>query len=80
MYNIYFVPSFYAHTINGLLLLISIIILYKNYSKIKVLEPYKLVILTLVFSIAVGIHGLSHLGLEKKYHYNPIKLIKNVIS
>lgn len=80
MYNIYFVPSFYAHIMNGLLILISFIILYKNYSKIKVLEPYKLIVLTLVFSIAIGIHGLSHLGLEKNYNYNPMKLIKNVVS
>jgi len=80
MYNVYLVPSFYAHIMNGLLLLISIIILYKNYTKIKVLEPYKLLILALVFSIAIGIHGLSHLGLENNYHYNPMNLIKNVIS
>jgi hypothetical protein len=79
MYNIYFVPSFYAHIMNGLLLLISFILLCRNYPKIKVLEPYKLIGLTLVFSIAIGIHGLSHLGLEKNYNYNPMNMIKNVV-
>jgi len=72
MYNIYFTPSFYAHIINGLLLLIAFILLFKNYSKIVNLEPYKKIILTLFFSISIGIHGLSHLGLETNYNYNPL--------
>lgn len=71
---IYNLPSLYAHIINGLLLLVAVIILYKNYNQIKKLEPYKLIILTLFFSIGFGIHGLSHLGLEKGYNYNPLKL------
>jgi hypothetical protein len=56
MYNIYFVPSFYAHVINGLLL-IGVILLLKNYTKIVNLEPYKKIILTLFFSICIGVHG-----------------------
>ena len=68
-------PSYYAHIINGLLLLFAVIIVVKNYSKIAVLEPYKLTILVLGFSLAVGIHGLSHLGLETSYKYNPMKMI-----
>jgi len=72
MYNIYFTPSFYAHIANGILLLLAIILLCQNYSKIKKVDPYKLVILVLLFSISIGIHGLSHLGLEKIYNYNPL--------
>jgi len=68
-------PSFYAHIINGLLMLFAFIILCKNYTKISSVEPYKLVVLTLIFSMAVGIHGISHLGLEKIYHYNPISML-----
>jgi hypothetical protein len=75
----YFIPSIYAHVINGLLLLLAIIILYKNYSKVSMLEPYKLIILTLIFSIGIGIHGLSHLGLEHNYNYNPMKLFNEII-
>jgi hypothetical protein len=41
----------------------------KNYSKISNLEPYKLICLTLLLSLTVGIHGLSHLGLETKYNF-----------
>ena len=68
MNKIYFIPSIYAHIINGLLLFAALILLYKNYSKIRNLDPYSLIILTLLFSISIGIHGLSHLGLEKVYN------------
>jgi len=71
----YFTPSFYAHVINGLLLLFAFILLYKNYSTIKKLDPYKQIVLALLFSLGVGIHGLSHLGLEKIYNYNPVSRI-----
>jgi hypothetical protein len=70
--NLYLVPSYYAHIINGLLLLFAFYLAYKNYSKIINLEPYSKIILLLLFSICVGIHGLSHLGLERNYQYNPI--------
>ena len=68
----FFIPSVYAHILNGALLLFAFVMLYKNYSKISNLEPYKLIGLTLLFSLTVGIHGLSHLGLEAKYNYNPM--------
>ena len=74
MSNYYNSPSFYAHIINGLLMLLAFFILYKNYSKIRILEPYKLLVLILLFCISVGIHGLSHLGLEKIYKFNPIDM------
>jgi hypothetical protein len=70
-------PSFYAHIINGIVLLIAVIILLKNYKKISNLEPYKIIILTLIFSICIGVHGLSHLGLEKNYNYNPMNINYN---
>jgi len=67
-------PSFYAHVLNGILLFIAIVLLYSNYSKITHLEPYKLISITLLLSLTVGIHGLSHLGLEKEYGYNPLAM------
>jgi hypothetical protein len=74
MKNIYLHPSFYAHILNGILLFIAIILLYKNYYKISRLEPYKQLILVLVFSIGAGIHGLSHQGLEKNYNFYPLSI------
>jgi hypothetical protein len=71
---IYNAPSFYAHIINGLFLLIAFILLYKYYSQIKNLDSYKLIIIALFFSIGVGVHGLSHLGLEMIYRYNPLNI------
>jgi hypothetical protein len=66
--------SFYAHAINGILLLVAIIILFKNYNSIKNIDKYSVIIMILLFSIAAGVHGLSHLGLEKGYGYNPLQL------
>jgi hypothetical protein len=66
-------PSLYAHVINGILLLVAFILLCQNYRSIK-LDKYRLILLVLLFSIATGIHGLSHLGLEKSYGYNPLQL------
>lgn len=74
MNKIFYNPSFYSHIINGFLLLIAIILFIINYKKFTIIEPYKLIILILIFSITFGIHGLSHLGLEKSYNYNPILL------
>jgi len=67
-------PSLYAHFINGILLLVAFILLYKNYSSIKSMDKYRLILLVLLFSIATGVHSLSHLGLEKIYGYNPLQL------
>lgn len=67
-------PSLYAHVVNGILLLVAFILLCQNYSSIKNMDKYKLIILVLFFSIATGVHGLSHLGLDKSYGYNPLQL------
>ena len=76
MNTIYQNPSFYAHVINGVLMMIAFIILCKNYSKIREVGPYKQIVITLLFSLTVGVHGLSHMGLERIYHYNPIQQIQ----
>ena len=75
MNKIFSKTSFYIHIINGVLLFIVFILLYTYYSKIIHLEPYKLISLMLLLSISIGIHGLSHLGLEKGYGYNPLSII-----
>lgn len=70
-----FAPSFIAHIISGILLLVAFILLYKNYSIIKNLDKYRLITIVLVFSIAIGIHSLSHLGMETIYGYYPIAIV-----
>jgi hypothetical protein len=70
-------PSFYSHVLNMLLLLVAVFIFIKNYSNIMKLEPYKKIVIALLFSITLGMHGISHFGLETNYNYNPLSLFKN---
>lgn len=74
MSRIFLIPSFYGHVLNGLLLLFICILLYKYYSKIIALDPYKIIIIMLLLCMSIGIHSLSHLGLEYSYGYNPVKI------
>lgn len=74
MTNIFLYPSFYAHVINGLLLLYIIYFLLKNRNELKHRNSYELLVILLLLSITIGIHGLSHLGLERSYDFNPLDL------
>ena len=65
-------PSFLAHIGNALCLLLAAFLFFKNYALIKNTNGLMLVALALLASIAIGIHGLSHLGLEQTYRYNPL--------
>jgi tetrahydromethanopterin S-methyltransferase subunit E len=67
-------PSVIAHALNGVLMLAAIVVACINFSVLRRLDPYKLLMILLVFSIAIGIHGISHLGLEKIYGLNPFKV------
>jgi len=73
MKNEFGLTSFYLHQINAFLILIALYFLFINFSVIKKIEPYKIIILSLLFSLSVGIHGISHLGAEYIYGYNPIR-------
>ena len=74
MINTYIVPSFYAHAFNGFLLFVAFLFIIVHFSSIKKIDSYKIILLLLLFSIAIGIHGISHLGLETVYNYNPMRL------
>lgn len=67
-----YAPSVYAHIFNGLFLFIAFYLFFVYFYVIKKIDPHKIIFLILLFSIAIGIHGLSHLGLESIYGYNPI--------
>jgi len=68
-------PSFYAHAFNGILLLTTFIIIIINIKYLKQLDIYKQIMLLLIFTLVVGVHGLSHLGLEQAYQYNPLSML-----
>lgn len=76
--NIYFSPSFYAHVFNALLLVAALIVFIMHYKTIISFTPYKLIKLLLLFSLVVGVHGLSHLGLETVYNYNPLSNLVDI--
>jgi len=69
-------PSFYAHVLSGFLLFIAVILVIYNYKSVMEINPVHLIMLILLFSTVVGIHGISHLGLEKNYGFDPINFIE----
>ena len=64
-------PSFSALFVTGLILLFILILLVKHYDSIMRLNYYQKIMLLTSLSIAVGSHGLMHLGVEKQYNFNP---------
>ena len=68
------IPSVMTHTLNGGLLLLGLLLIALNFTFIRKLPALQLIMLVLLLSIAVGVHGLSHVGVESVYGYNPIKI------
>lgn len=68
-------PSVLAHMLNGFLLMLAFVTIFLYFSKLQTLDVYHIVILFLLSSVAIGVHGLSHLGLERSYNYNPMNLL-----
>ena len=62
-------PSFYARVLNAILILVAVMLLVKHY---RTLRPYEVIVVALLFSIGMGVHGLSHLGLETAYGFRAI--------
>ncbi len=69
-------PSFLAGGLNGLFILVAFLLIIKNWSELKSLDSYRLIVLIVFISIAFGIHSLVHLGLESVYKWNPIETKK----
>jgi hypothetical protein len=42
------------------------------YSQIKSKGVFALLVIILLISIALALHGISHLGMEVVYNYNPL--------
>ncbi len=56
----------------GLILMFVIILTIINYKQFAKINTIELVSFLCVLSIAIGSHGLLHLGLEVVYGYNPL--------
>lgn len=66
-----YAPSFNALIVTGFLMLLTLILIVRNYKLVLGLDFYRKVNLLLCVAIAIGIHGLLHLGLEVHYGFNP---------
>lgn len=73
-------PSFYAHIFHAFLILIALFILIVNFKSVMKLDAFKLICIALLFSIAIGIHAISHLGLEVNHAYSPLHILKKSIQ
>lgn len=69
-------PSIMAHMLNGLLLFTAVVYVLFHSQQTQSLDTYSALVVILLFSIAMGVHGLSHLFLEKEYDYVPFNLWK----
>jgi len=69
-----FYPSIMAHMMNGLFLLAALVVAILSYSKLRTLDAYHILVLILLGSVAIGVHGLSHAVLEKQYRFIPFNL------
>jgi len=66
-------PSFTALTITGFIYMVVLVLLIQNYKEISKLSGIELICFLCLLSIAIGSHGLLHLGLEYVYGFNPLK-------
>ncbi len=73
--NILIAPSLNSLFVTGFLILTILYIFVTNFQQFKRLDSYrKLTILSLI-TIAVGAHGLIHLGVESAYGFTPYRWI-----
>jgi hypothetical protein len=70
-------PSFFCLVINGFLLFILLLMVIFNFRSFIKTDYIKLLPIIGTVTIAIGMHGMLHLGLEQAYNYNPLYLIFN---
>jgi hypothetical protein len=71
--NYLIAPSLNSLFFTGILLFFIFIIFIKNFNKINNLNYYQKIMLLSTITIAIGIHGLIHLGVEREYNFNPYR-------
>ena len=68
-------PSVNSLFVTGFILLAIFITIFNNYKLIMNLNYYQKIMLLSTLTIAIGIHGLIHLGVEREYNLNPYNWI-----
>ena len=71
-------PATYAHILNGTLVFTDVIFVFWNIAKLQSIDIYKKIVLMLLISISIGIHGLSHFELERIHKFNNMPCMRNV--
>ena len=70
-------PAIYAHILNGTLVFTAVIFVFWNIAKLQNIDIYKKIVLMLLIGISIGVHGLSHLGLERMMNINQMPYGRN---
>lgn len=67
-------PSYIALGISGIILSIFLFIILKDlyYNKQYDTQNYQMLMLIIMSSIAVGVHGLGHAYAEVNYNFDPL--------
>ena len=68
-------PSLISLFLTGILLLTILYLFASNFNQFKKINIYQKLNLLCLLTIALGIHGLIHLGVETNYGFNPYNWI-----
>ena len=71
--DILIAPSLNSLFVTGFLLLTILFIFISNYKQFMRFNFYQKINILSLIVIAVGVHGLIHLGLETVYGFNPYR-------
>jgi len=55
--------------LNGILTAFAVLLVLANMNSVKNMNTFNMLVILLLLAIAVGIHGLSHQGLEREYKF-----------
>jgi hypothetical protein len=73
-----FAPSLNSLFVTGFIMLFIFYLIFINFNQLIRLDYYRKIQILCLISIAFGIHGLIHLGMENVYGFNPYKWIYNI--
>ena len=73
--NILIAPSLNSLFITGMLLLVIFFLVITNFNQFMQYRLYEKITMLSLIAIAIGTHGLIHLGVEKQYGFNPYNWI-----
>ena len=66
-------PSLNSLFVTGFLIFIILVLFIIHYKQFNRLEYYRKITILSLLTIAFGIHGLIHLGVEMNYGFNPYR-------